>query len=167
MKKQILLLGSICLMLSTLSFGQSVEVIDFPKFQERLDRTDDTLYIYNFWATWCRPCVKELPYFTKLDSMYKDKNIKFEFISLDVIDQLDISVKPMVAKKLSRQKVILLDAPKYNEWIDKVSPEWSGALPTTLAVYKPENLYVLKQQSFEYPELKSWIDNMLTSITSK
>jgi len=167
MKKHILLLASLLFMLSNGMIAQNVEVLDFPAFEKRLKRTGDTLYIYNFWATWCRPCVKELPYFTRLDSVYRDRKVKVEFVSLDLVEQMETAVKPMVSRKLAGQKVLLLDAPKYNEWIDKVSPEWSGAIPTSLGVHNGQEIYDLRQQSFEYEELTAWVEEMLTSITSK
>jgi len=168
MKKLFYLLTLSSVMYTGFVSAQSVAVLDFPAFEERLHRSNDTLYVYNFWATWCKPCIKELPYFTQLDSMYADKRVQVEFVSLDVVKQLDVAVKPMVKRFLPGQKVLLLDAPKYNEWIDKVSPDWSGALPTTLIVNRDNDIYELKQQSFEsYKELSDWVDTLLANLTSK
>ena len=145
----------------SLTKAQKVEVIDFPGFEERLQRSNDTLYIYNFWATWCRPCVKELPYFTLLDSTFAPQKVKVEFITLDFLDQLEGAVMPLVKRKLPESRVLLLDAPKYNEWIDKVSTEWSGAIPASLFVHKGRDIYTFKQQSFTYEELSSFVKELL------
>ncbi len=167
MEKHILLLASLLFMLSNGISAQHVEVLDFPAFEKRLKRSGDTLYIYNFWATWCRPCVEELPYFTRLDSMYQGRKVKVEFVSLDLVDQMETAVKPMVSRKLAGQSVLLLNAPKYNEWIDKISLDWSGAIPISLAVHNGQDIYDLRQQSFDYEELTAWVEEMLASITSK
>ena len=143
------------------SLAQEVEIIDFTGFEERVQRSNDTLYIYNFWATWCRPCVKELPYFTQLDSTFAQKKVKVEFITLDFLDQLEGAVMPMVKRKLPESRVFLLDAPKYNEWIDKVSPEWSGAIPASLFVHRGRDIYTFKQQSFTYEDLSSFVMELL------
>ncbi|MEM6628591.1 MAG: thioredoxin domain-containing protein [Bacteroidota bacterium] len=156
----ILVLLCVCLSFS-FSRAQEVKIIDFPGFEDRIQRSNDTLYIYNFWATWCRPCVKELPYFTQLDSSFAEQKVKVEFISLDLLDQLEVAVKPMVKRKLPESRVLLLNAPKYHEWIDKVSPEWSGAIPASLFVHKGREIYTFKQQSFTYDELSTYVEQLL------
>src|SRR5690606_10369248 len=41
-------------------------------------------YIYiDLWASWCVPCIKEIPYLQELEKLYKDKNLVFVSISLD------------------------------------------------------------------------------------
>ncbi len=161
------LIGSMLFTLPLFVQAQSIEVIDFPQFEERVNRSHDTLYIYNFWATWCGPCIKELPYFTQLEANYSGQNVKVEYISLDLIEQLDNAVKLMVSKKLPNSRVLLLNAPKYHEWIDQVHPDWSGAIPATLFSYNNREIYKFQQKSFTYEELSSQVDTFLSTITSK
>ena len=78
---------------------QIVEVLDYPAFEQRLERDNDTVYIYNFWATWCKPCIVELPYFRQLNKDYRSKKIKVEFVSLDLRRQLESLVIPASKKK--------------------------------------------------------------------
>lgn len=41
-------------------------------------------YVYiDLWATWCKPCIGEIPYLQKLEKEYHGKNIEFVSISID------------------------------------------------------------------------------------
>lgn len=92
----------------------------------------DTTYVINFWATWCGPCVKELPYFEELNALYDGQPFKMILVSLDDPKQLESKVIPFLTKNKIESKVVLLADGKANSWIDKVDPSWSGAIPITL-----------------------------------
>ena len=92
---------------------------------------NDTTYIINFWATWCKPCLEELPYLEEINEKYSDEKIKVILCSLDFPKQIESKLLPFVEKKkLNSMVVVLLDG-NFNDWIDKVSSEWSGAIPVT------------------------------------
>ena len=126
-----LLLG-ISLLLTAPAFGQQVAVIKFPELQKRLARPTDTTYVVNFWATWCGPCVKELPNFEQLRAANAGQKVKVLLVSLDYASQLDKKVRPFMKQHGLKSEVLLLNEPDPNEWIDKVDAKWSGALPFTL-----------------------------------
>ena len=96
---------------------------------------NDTTYVINFWATWCKPCLEELPYFEAFNAEIRDEKVKVILISLDFPKQLNSRLLPFVEKKQLKSQVIALLDGKYNDWIDKVSPKWSGAIPVTY-IYK-------------------------------
>ena len=54
-------------------------VVNLEQMLNRLAQKNDTVYVYNFWATWCKPCVAELPYFEQLQANYTDKKLKVVF----------------------------------------------------------------------------------------
>jgi thiol-disulfide isomerase/thioredoxin len=60
-----------------------VKSYDYQNLALLLQPKDETVYVVNFWATWCAPCIKELPYFEQLHENYKDKNVKVILVSLD------------------------------------------------------------------------------------
>lgn len=92
----------------------------------------DSILVINFWATWCGPCVAELPYFSEAAKELKDNKVKFVFVSLDFKNQFESRLLPFLGEnELAGEKFVLWDM-DYNAWIDKVDPEWSGAIPFTL-----------------------------------
>ena len=113
------------------SFAQEVEVVKFDEIVKILENDTDKVKVVNFWATWCGPCVRELPNFEAINKKYS--NVEVILVNLDFVEGLD-KVKHFVAKKELKSKVILLDEIDYNTWIDKVSPEWSGAIPSTIII---------------------------------
>mgnify|MGYP000483538111 CR=1 FL=1 len=137
-----------------------LEIYDFNGFKKFLNRKDDKVYVINFWATWCAPCVKELPYFEKIIEDYKDKNVEVILVSLDFPKQVEKKLIPFINKKNLQSEVILLDDTNENVWINAIDESWSGAIPATL-IYNKENRKFY-EQSFDYEglerELKSFIN---------
>ena len=124
-----------------------------------LNKKDDTVYVVNFWATWCAPCVKELPYFETLNQDYANKNVKVLLVSLDFPHLYDSKLKPFIEKKKLQSKVIALDDVDMNTWIPQVHESWSGLLPATL-IYKNDDSKFF-EQSFTYEALENEVKQFL------
>jgi len=125
---------------------KTIKTVDFEGLTPYLTAKDDKTYVVNFWATWCAPCIKELPYFQELDSVYADDQLELTLISLDFPDQVDSKLIPFVEKHQIKEKVVLLDAPNENEWIPKIDSTWSGAIPATIIFNKEKRAFF--EQSF-------------------
>lgn len=110
----------------------AIPVLNFEQFEKYLNIDDDNIHVVNFWATWCAPCVKELPYFEAIHQEYKDKNVKVLLVSLDFNLK---KLNTFLAKNDLKSEQVLLDDPDQNAWIPKVSTKWSGAIPATV-IYK-------------------------------
>lgn len=126
---------------------REVPVLNFEELLPLLSRDNDTTYVVNFWATWCKPCVAELPYFEELHAKYADSKVKVLLVSLDFKRQLDSKVIPFLDKNKIRSQVLLLDARDPNAWIDRVDPSWSGAIPATLFYRGDRRVFI--EDSFE------------------
>jgi thiol-disulfide isomerase/thioredoxin len=137
-------------------FSQEIPVFEkFTDFEHLLHKNNDTTYILNFWATWCKPCVTELPEFEKINQQFKHKKFKMILVSLDFESQLDSKVRPFIKEKNMQANVVLLADTKENSWIDKVDKEWSGSIPATI-IYN-SNFNFFKEGSMTYEELKEII----------
>lgn len=134
------------------SKAQTVSIITLNDLEARMEKGKDTLYIVNFWATWCAPCVKEIPYFEKLGKTYANKPMKVILVSLDFKSNLEKAVIPFVKEKKLQSDVFLIENPN-DQFINSVHKDWSGALPATLFVRKEKNIRAFYEQEFSWEEL--------------
>ncbi len=128
----------------------------------RINNDSDTTYVVNFWATWCKPCVAELPEFEKLHLDAKDNNRKTKvlLVSMDFVEELDKKLKDFLAKNKYTCEVVLLDEINGNDFINKISEKWSGAIPATLITKKD------KAQNY-FHEGKMTFDGLQAAILKK
>ncbi|WP_406684386.1 TlpA family protein disulfide reductase [Seonamhaeicola sp. MEBiC1930] len=136
-----------------------LEIYDFEGLSSYLNKKDDKVYIINFWATWCAPCVKELPYFEEIGSKYKNENVEIILVSLDFPHLYDSKLKPYIKDKELKSKVVALNDDDMNTWIPKVSEDWSGAIPATV-IYKNDKRSFY-EKSFTYEELEKELKQFL------
>ncbi len=140
--------------------GQSVEVIKVPDLQQLMEQESEEVQVINFWATWCAPCIKELPYFEKARESYADK-IKVHLVSLDFADQLE-KVNRFASRKALKSNLYLLDNVDYNSWINKVDPSWTGAIPATLIINPKTGKRKFVESEMKEEELNAIIKELLT-----
>ena len=119
----------------------------------------DTTYVINFWATWCAPCVKELPHFEKLNKENKDEPVQITLVSLDFKSNVEKGVKPLVSRMGLANDVVVLADGKASEWIDLVDSTWSGAIPATLVIKNGKRHFFEKSYD-TYSELEEEINNI-------
>ncbi|MEG0926738.1 TlpA family protein disulfide reductase [Chryseobacterium sp.] len=100
---------------------------------QHLAKSNDTLYVTNFFATWCGPCMKEIPSFKNKMQELKDKPVKFTFVNLDDKNDWDIAVKNFVVENNLAANVILLDGQKLDQdFFSKNFKQWDGgSIPFT------------------------------------
>ena len=114
--------------------AQKAEIIKLDQLQKILNAKSDGIQIVNFWATWCGPCIKELPLFEKLTAA-GDDNIKVTLVSMDMdLDPDPAKIYKFLERKKLQSEVLILDEKDANSWINEVDKEWSGALPATIII---------------------------------
>lgn len=117
----------------------------------------DTTYVINFWATWCKPCVDELPAFEKIGEQYKDEKVKILLVSCDFKKQLTQRVVPFVKQKKLKSSVVLMDESDPNSWIEKVDSRFTGAIPATLIINGKKDFRFFKEGEISFDELNTII----------
>ena len=138
--------------------GADIKMFDYNELDSYIKNHPSETLVVNFWATWCAPCIKELPAFEKLGDTYADQDVKILLVSLDFPEQMD-HLKAFVAKKELQSEVVFLDDGDANRWIPKVDKNWSGALPATLIIGDKRKRFY--EQSFTYGLLESELKYIL------
>lgn len=112
---------------------EQAKIVKLPELQEMIAAKSDQIKVINFWATWCAPCVKEMPLFEKLGMERQD--VKITFVSMDLdLDPDPTKVYKFVNRKKIQSQVVILDEKNPNLYIDLIDKSWSGALPATIVV---------------------------------
>jgi thiol-disulfide isomerase/thioredoxin len=137
----------------------TVKTVNYKQLKPLLEKKNDKIYIINFWATWCAPCVKELPYFEKIASEYADKNVEVLLVSLDFPKQVSTKLIPFINNKKIKSEVVLLDDIDEDVWIKAIDKNWSGAIPATLIYHKKERKFF--EQTFTYQALENELNQFL------
>ena len=142
--------------------AQEVLVFDtFVDFEKSILKNDENVYVINFWATWCAPCVKELPYFQQLH--LDNKKVKVILVSLDSKSDIDRKLKPFLLKKKLTAQVVALTDKDYNSWLEKIDKDWSGSIPATLLLSGNKKLFA--EREFEnLAELNDYVNSFTNQL---
>jgi thiol-disulfide isomerase/thioredoxin len=134
-------------------------VVNFDELQKILSTKKDKLVVVNFWATWCSPCVAELPHFMEVNNEYADQDsYEMILVSLDKASDLETSVRKMIDKlNIMTDAYILDDNKRMNEWIPAIDAGWSGAIPATV-FYKNNKKVLFVEGQMTKEELKNAIE---------
>jgi thiol-disulfide isomerase/thioredoxin len=141
-----------------ISYAQSVEVVKFDDLQEILKNKTETTYIINFWATWCKPCVAELPHFETLANNFRQNKIKVLLVSLDFAKDIE-KVREFVKHEKIISDVVLLNETDANKWINLIDNNWSGAIPATIMLNEDKRQFF--EHDFNYTNLASTLKTFL------
>ena len=125
------------------------------------DSAKGKVILINFWATWCKPCVKEFPELTKLYANYKEKGFELVFISLDDLSEIDSKLKPFLVKNGVDFTTYYNTISNPEELINYIDKNWSGAIPSTYIYDKEGNLKTSIVGSKTYEQFEKEITKLL------
>ena len=137
------------------------EITTFKKYDELekyLEENKSQPLVVNFWATWCAPCIKELPYFEQLHN--QNKAVKVITVSLDFEKDFETKLKTFLKKKKYTFITTFLAAKDYNNWISKVDEDWSGSIPATLIINGDKRVFVESDFS-SFEELNNHVNKSI------
>jgi len=129
----------------------------FDEIESLLNQQDGRTYVINFWATWCRPCIHELPHFERLAKETPDKALQVIMVSLDRPGDVRGKLKDFFEDRPMALPVVALTDDNFRSWVRRVDANWtSGSIPVTL-IYKNGQRTFNRGQISSYAELEGLV----------
>jgi thiol-disulfide isomerase/thioredoxin len=126
------LLSGLLAIITVAGFSQAVKKIKVTELQKTIEESKTPL-IVNFWATFCLPCIEEIPYFQTLIKKYEKDSVKLLLVSLDLKDDY-AKVGPFAKKRKFTAPITWLDESNADYFCPKVDSSWSGSIPASLFI---------------------------------
>lgn len=130
---------------------------------QQASRNKETLLL-NFWATWCHPCVEELPLFDKLQREYGTEGLKVVLVSLDFKNYHHKRVVPLIKEKGILADVVHLTDMNINAWMPLIDEKWDGALPFTI-ILSGKKRKTQDDKFKDYKDLEAFVKPFLVHHT--
>lgn len=112
------------------------------------NKNSDSVYVINFWATWCKPCVEELPYLQRITEKYADKKVRLILVSLDFASFFPAKIETFVKKQNITTPVVWLNETDADYFCNAIDKKWSGVIPATLIVNSKKNYRQFYEEAF-------------------
>lgn len=138
------------------------QIVNYDELKSIVQKEDDKLYVVNFWATWCAPCVAELPDFLEVNNEFSGNgNYQMILVSLDNANDFEPRIKPfLLEKKIGTDVYLLNDNKRMNYWISDIDENWSGSIPATV-IYKNGKKLFFREDTMDKETLRKTIKQLL------
>lgn len=136
--KKILLVVWICMLVFNAFTQQRVRKVQINEIEALIYKSDHPVII-SFWATWCAPCLHEIPYFQETVKKYADQKVELVLVSLDFKESYPAGIESFVKKKNFQASFYWLNETNADLFCPKIDSKWDGSIPATLFVNNKTN----------------------------
>ena len=134
-------------------FSQHIKKVKIADVVKMMD-TSSVPMVINFWATWCGPCVHEIPWFEKAVAELKDKKVQLILVSLDFRDAYPKELTAFVKKNAYTSKILWLDETDADLFCPLIDKNWNGNIPATIMINNKKNYHQFYGEQIQEPRLK-------------
>ena len=117
--------------------------------------------VFNFWATFCKPCIEEIPYFQEVVKSYNERGVELVLVSLDMPELYPKRIQSFINKFKFIASVVYLDETNADLFCPVVDPKWSGAIPASLFVNNKTGYKTFFEDQLTRQQLINEIDKMI------
>jgi len=146
---------------NSLTKAQSVASITVDQLEQYLDTCSKKVMVVNFWATFCKPCVAELPHFIDVSGQFKTNEVGLLMISVDGPEMYPRKLKKFIRNHHFKGHFAWLNESDASYFCPKIDPSWSGSIPATLMVNIPKKKRHFLESEMSAEELKLNISSLL------
>ncbi len=136
---------------------KSVKAVDL----EKIIAESKTPLIINMWATWCKPCVEEIPYFLEEIKDNKKDSLTILLVSLDFKEAFPQDISLFAKKRKFTAPIVWLDETNADYFAPKIDAKWSGAIPATLFINNKTGYRNFVEEQISHEQLKKEIKAIL------
>lgn len=133
MAKRYLIFSTIILF-AMASRSQSIPKMKMADVVKSFSNGSDTVYVVNFWATFCKPCVGEIPYFIDIVKRFEGQKVKLLLVSLDLPTYYPGKIRSFVKKNHFNTNIAWLNETNADIFCPMIDQKWSGAIPATIII---------------------------------
>ena len=148
------------LLMYTMAGAQSVPAWKATQLRDYM-RGPDSVLVINFWATFCKPCIEEIPFFEEVVTRFSGQKVKLLLVSLDLKDAYPNGVKEFAQKNNYSSQVVWLNETNADYFCPLVDKAWSGGIPSTLIINRETGYRKFFEQPLKKEELESEINKAL------
>jgi thiol-disulfide isomerase/thioredoxin len=113
------------------AFAQELKAVKIEKLQAYIKGANHPLII-NFWATWCKPCIAEIPHLQQAARQYKDSGLELIMVSLDFPEAFPKDITAFIKGKNLVGTFFWLDETDADHFCPVIDKTWQGSIPATL-----------------------------------
>ena len=131
--------------------AQKIRKLGIVDIENYIAASKDQVLVINFWATFCKPCVAEIPFFIKITNKYKSDSVKLLLVSLDLPSFYPKKIAAFVKQRKFNAPVFWLNETNADYFCPKVDPKWSGSIPATLIINTKTGYRKFFEEEMEEP----------------
>jgi thiol-disulfide isomerase/thioredoxin len=141
--------------------SQQVKSVKITELEKTIKESKTPL-IVNFWATFCVPCLQEIPYFQEIASQYKSNDVSLVFVSLDMKEAYPVKVNNMAKKLNLTYPVVWLNETNADYFCPRIDTTWTGGMPSSLFVNNATGYHKFLEEPLSKEKLEKEIQVMLS-----
>lgn len=148
--------------MAQVSYSQEIKKVKIEQLVQMIDTTTGPL-IVNFWASWCKPCIHEIPWFEKNLKTSEAQNVKLILVSLDFANNYPNGILKFAKGQGYTSEIVFLDEMNADKFCPPIDKAWDGAIPVSLFVNNGKKYRKFYNQQLPEPQFKIALSELVKS----
>lgn len=123
--------------------------------------------IVNFWATFCKPCIAEIPHFQKVVKQYEKDSVELLLVSLDMQEMYPEKLKIFANKFEFTAPIVFLDETNADIFCPRIDEKWSGAIPASLFINNKTGYRKFFEEEMSQQRFETEVKALLPDVAKK